>query len=261
MNEIFKINENIYGIKIEYKDIFTTVYVVKTQKGCLLFDAASFDEDITNHIIPMLKELGIEDLKYVFVSHNHKDHAGGLGELLKHFPDIEILSRCPILKEKYADFKLTALNDGDTILDDLEIVTIPGHTMDSAAVFDRRTKTLISGDSMQLYGIFGSGLWASNINYPSEHSEALSKLGKMDIEKICTAHDYHPLGQIYTGKEEIAKAIIACKEPLEIISNLIEENPEASDEEIAAKYNSAKNLPTLGAHVVTAVRKMKEDIK
>ena len=133
--------------------------------------------------------------------------------------------------------------------------------MDSAGIYDKRTKTLLSGDSMQLYGIFGSGLWASNINYPAEHFEALEKLSEMDIEKICTAHDYHPLGQIYTGKEEIAKAIIACKEPLEIISNLIEENPKVSDEEIATKYNSAKNLPTLGAHVVTAVRKIKENLK
>lgn len=261
MNEIFKVNEHIHGIKTEYKDIYTTVYTVETPEGTLLFDAASFDDDITDHVIPMLEELGITDLKYVFISHNHKDHAGGLEELLKYFPDIEILSRCPILKEKFAGFKVTSLNDGDSVLGDLEIVTIPGHTMDSAGIYDKRTKTLISGDSMQLYGIFGSGLWASNINYPTEHFEALSKLSKMDIEKICTAHDYHPQGQFYTGKEDVLKAIENCKRPLERISELIDENPEFNDEEIAALYNSAGNLPTLGAHVVCAVRKMKEDKK
>lgn len=261
MNEIFKVNEDIYGIKTAYKDIFTTVYAVKTPKGSLLFDAASFDEDITDNIIPMLNSLGINDLKYVFISHNHKDHAGGLGELLKHFPDVEILSRSPELKEKYAGFKVTALNDGDMILDDLFVVTIPGHTTDSAGIYDRRTKTLISGDSLQLYGIFGSGKWASNINYPSKHLKALDKLRRTDIEKICTAHNYHPLGQIYSGKDDVSKAIDYCIEPLENIIRLIDANPGMNDEEITVLYNKTGNLPTLGSHVVKAVREMKGENK
>ena len=160
------------------------------------------------------------------------------------------------LKEKFSGYKVTALNDGDSVLDCLEVVTIPGHTADSAGILDKRTKTLISGDSMQLYGIYGSGNWACNINYPKEHFESLEKLSGMDIEKICTAHDYHPCGQIFNGKEEIAKALKSCKEPLCNILLLIKENPCLSDEEIAGIYNKEKTLPTLGAHVVTALRKM-----
>ncbi len=262
MSEINTINENIHSIKIPYKDIFTTIYTLKTPKGTLLFDTGSFDEDIPNYIIPMLSELGVEneDLKYVFISHNHKDHAGGLNELLNHFPSLTVLSRCPKLKEKYGE-RVISFSDGDEILDCISLVTIPGHTMDSSAVYDKRTKTLISGDCLQLYGIFGSGLWASNINYPTDHLEALKKLRSMNIEKVCTAHDYHPLGQIYTGKADVIKAIDSCIEPLDIISKLIDENDKLNDEEIAAVYNSKGNLPTLGAHVVTAIRKMKEENK
>ena len=118
-----------------------------------------------------------------------------------------------------------------------------------------RTKTLISGDSLQLYGIFGSGTWAANISYPRMHMDAVEKLRKMDIETILTAHDYHPYGHRYEGKAAVSAALDAALAPLLYIRQLITENPGASDEDVAALYNK-QDLPTLGAHVVTALRKM-----
>ena len=83
--EIMKMNEHIHRITLPYKDIFTTVYTVKTDKGVLLFDAASYDTDLEQYIQPMLDELNItaEDLKYVFISHNHGDHSGGLRPIIE----------------------------------------------------------------------------------------------------------------------------------------------------------------------------------
>ena len=67
---IQKINENIHRLTIPYKDIYTTVYTVKTDRGVLIFDSASFDEDIENYILPFLNELEItpDMIKYVFIS-------------------------------------------------------------------------------------------------------------------------------------------------------------------------------------------------
>ena len=257
MKTIEKINENIYRLTIPYKDIFTTVYVVKTDEGALLFDCASFDEDIEEHIIPMLNELGIEEVKSVFISHNHKDHAGGLNEFMKHFPGTAIISRCPRLKEQFQPFTVISPNDGDKIMGVLKAVTIPGHTQDSCAIYDTRTNTLISGDCLQLYGIYGSGMWASNITFPDEHIKAVNKLREMDISEILTAHDYHPYGYHYAGKENISQALDACVEPLMDIQKLILDNPSMDDEEICALYNSG-TLPTLAVKVVTAVRNMEK---
>lgn len=253
MNTIEKINKNIYRLTIPYKDIFTTVYVVETCEGALLFDCASFDEDIDGHIIPMMNELGIEDVRCVFISHNHKDHAGGLSEFMKHFPNTVIISRCPRLKEQFKSFTVIAPNDGDEILGMLKAVTIPGHTEDSCAIYDTRTNTLISGDCLQLYGIYGSGTWASNITFPDEHIKAVNKLRTMDISEILTAHDYHPYGYRYT--ENILKALDACIDPLMDIQKLIMDNPSMNDEEICDLYNSG-TLPTLAVKVVTAIRNM-----
>lgn len=258
VENVIKINDNIFRLTMDYKDIFTTVYAIKTDSGAMLFDAGSFDEDSENYMIPFLNEVGItaDMLKYIFISHKHIDHAGGLAKLLESYPNCTVLSRSPQLKEEHENRKVLALDDGDSVLDVLKIVTIPGHTLDSAGIFDTRTKTLISGDCLQLYGIFGSGKWCANIRFPYEHINAVEKLRKMDIEEILTAHDYHPCGYHYRGKNEIKTALDNCIMPLRDIKKLISENHGADDAEICKMFNNIDRRPTLGDHVVTAVREM-----
>ena len=108
MNNIQNINENICRLTIPYKDIYTTVYTIKTDCGILLFDTGSYDEDIENYILPFLNELEITEkmLKYVFISHKHKDHAGGLNKLMEKFPDACIISLSPDIKEQYTNYKV-----------------------------------------------------------------------------------------------------------------------------------------------------------
>ena len=250
-----KINENIYRLTLPYKDIFATVYAIKTKNGVLLFDVGSFDEDIDNYIIPFLNELNItaDMIKYVFISHDHKDHSGGLNAFMKKFPKTCIISTSPFLKERYINYNVLTPNDGDIVLDVFKIITITGHTNDSIAVLDMRTKTLISGDCLQLYGIIGSGKWACNISFPKEHIDAINKLRTIDIEHILTAHDYYPYGYSYIGKDNVSKALDACVSPLYFIKDLISNNPTLDDEQICSIYNS-DNKPKLGAHVVNAIR-------
>ncbi|MBO7208795.1 MAG: HAD-IA family hydrolase [Clostridia bacterium] len=224
-------------------------------RGALLFDTASYDSDIENYIVPFLQELCITSdmLKYVFVSHNHCDHAGGLNEFMKRYPETCIISRCPKIKEQYGDYNVLVPEDGETVLGVLRAVTIPGHTMDCCAIYDTRTKTMISGDCLQLYGIYGSGEWGSSISFPKSHIDAVNKLQKMGIQHILTAHEYHPYGYSYEG-ETVKKALDVCVDALNEIKDMILKNPHADDGEISALRNSL-NLPTLGAHIVSAVRR------
>ena len=250
-----EITPHISRITTPYKDIFTSVYAVDTEEGVLIFDSASYDSDLSDYITPFIEELGAADrIKYVFISHDHADHSGGIDAFVKKYPDAKVVSRSPRLKEKLCGSEVICSEDGDTLLGVLRVITIPGHTADSAAVFDTRTKTLITGDCLQLYGIYGSGNWGANISLIKEHTEAIEKLRGMDIDRIVTAHDYHPCGWDYVGKDAIAKALDSCIAPFDDIRSLISENGSLSDAEICAIYNNG-DKPTLGCHVVTAVRK------
>lgn len=252
-----KINDNLSYVTTAYKDIYTTVYLIKTEKGYMLFDSASFDCDIDEKVKPMLDEMSVtnDNLKYVFISHAHTDHVGGLKRFLELYPDVTVITKSRDLCEKYSAYNFIVPEENEKFLDVLSAVSIPGHSACSQAIYDSRDGSLITGDCLQLYGIFGSGNWACNISLPKEHFSALDKLEKMDISAIYTAHDYHPLGQFYVGKEKVKAAIENCKAPLLAIIKLITDNPECTDEEIAKKFSSDGKLPNLGAHVVKNMRK------
>lgn len=261
MMNITRIDENLYRTTVPYKDIFTTVYAMKAPQGVILFDAASYDSDVDGYIVPFLQALDItaEELKYVFISHNHTDHAGGLKRLMEVYPDVCILSRSPKLLETYADHKTVCHADGDIFLDTFRVVTIPGHTKDCAALLDLRTKTLVSGDCLQSYGIRGSGTWAANIPHPDLHVQALEKVGKLDIERIVTAHDYDPHGYRADGKEAVKANLEACITPLRTMQQLITQYPQLDDKALQAKYNYDPQLPKIKDTVIGAMRLAMEE--
>lgn len=257
MPEITKINEYIHRTTLPYKDIFTTIYTIRTEEGVLLFDAASFDTDAQTYILPFLKEVGVapEELKYIFISHNHGDHAGGLKCLAPFFPNAKILSRSPELMSAYApNHPFAAPEAGETFLGCLEVVTIPGHTMDSMALLDRRTNLMVTGDCLQVYGIVGSQDWASNIRFPVEHLAALEKVRALEPDQIVTAHDYYPCGYRAEGKAAARRMIDLCEEPLRRLQKLITDNPELDDAAIRELYNNDPAAPTIRLGVVAAMR-------
>lgn len=261
--ETIKINDNIFRTTTPYKDIWTTLYVIKTKNGDMLFDAASFDEDAEKYTISFLEQCGVtkESLKYIFISHDHSDHAGGLKTLLPYYPNAVVLSRSSDLKERFSDYNVVAPNENDHFLDVLEVVTIVGHTIDCAAILDKRTKTLITGDCLQVWGIVGSQNWAANIRFPVEYFADIEKISKMDIDQILTAHDYYPLGYKAEGKAEIVRCLDGCREPLLKLKELIIANPDTDDQGICDIYNISKALPTFHAGVVECIRKAMQNGK
>ncbi|MBE6651601.1 MAG: MBL fold metallo-hydrolase [Ruminococcaceae bacterium] len=246
------IAENIFRLTIPFEDIYTTVYLIKHEDGDILFDTATYPRDIENYIIPFIKSHDAE-LKFVFLSHDHGDHAGGLETLLKYYPSVRVISRSQEIKENFASFDIHIPQDGEEFAEGFKTVTIEGHSYDSMGLLDIQKRILISGDSLQLYGIYGSGEWGANVKLVEEHIKAINKLRTMDIESIYAAHDYHPMGYAYIGKENITKAFDFCLEPLYRIKKLMKAFPEKNDVEIREIYQKEK-LPTVKLPVFAAVR-------
>lgn len=257
MLKIETLNEYISYFKVPYKDIFVGIYVLRHPNGAILFDTAATPEDVDGYIVPALEQLGVfpADLTHIFISHNHKDHAGGLPRLAELYPNTKIVSGCQLLKEQYPDILM--LEDGQLLTDSLQVVTVPGHSEDSAALLDLRTNTLVSGDCLQGYGIYGSGTWYGAIRLPEAHYAAIDKLRKLPIETIAAAHDYHPCGMLSFGRQAVAERLDSCIDALERVRNLINANPELDDEQIAALSNDG-TLPTIAVRVVTALRNMQD---
>lgn len=254
MIPVKKLNEYISYFTVPYKDIFTTVAILRSENGSILFDAAYQQSDVENYILPALTQLGVKDLKYIFISHNHGDHSGGLAWLLPQLPDCTVISCNEALPQSYPNTKFIHPNDGDSFLEHFQVVTVPGHTPDSIALLDTRTGTLISGDCLQVYGIYGSGTWGAAIRFIAPHLQALDKLRNMDIRTILAAHDYHPHGQIATGTDAVNAYLTGCLDALLRIRDILKKNLDSGDEQVAALCNDGK-LPTVSVGVITAIRK------
>ncbi len=245
----------IIRLTFPMKDIYTTVCLLQNEEGAVLFDTGTYDTDVETYILPFLQENGIteENLKYVFISHNHGDHAGGLECVLRHFPKVTVLSRSPKLKEKFGDC-VVAPAEEERFLGVFQTVFIPGHTPDSMALLDLRSRTLVSGDCLQAYGIFGSGKWGANIRWPKEYFAALERVAALKPQAILAAHDYEPAGWQATGEEAVADYLEFCRTPLRRVRELILANPSLSDEELAELYGNGPVFPHIGAGVVKAMR-------
>jgi glyoxylase-like metal-dependent hydrolase (beta-lactamase superfamily II) len=204
-----------------------------------------------------LEELGVtaESLKYAVITHPHVDHAGGLSRFLTRYPETEIVVGSEKLKEDHPSAKLLPVKEGDVLLDCLSVTEIPGHTSDAIGVIDSRTEALLCGDCLQQYGIYGSGLWGSNIRFPSRHLKAVEHLRTLPISRIVGAHDFHPVGFLAENGEQVTAILDACAESLAAIRAHLEQNPEKTDEELAESYNAPGLLPTVGKHVFAAIRK------
>jgi len=248
---------SVYRLKVPFEDIYTAVFLVKSDRGCMLFDTGAKAADATDIIIPALCRLGIaaEELKYIFCSHAHGDHAGGLRTLVSLYPSACVLSGSSFVKDRLALENHRKLTDGEELLPGFTAIYLPGHTGDIFCLFDTKTKTLISSDALQLCGItkYGCGL-----DVYDSYIKTLDRLCGMDIECIIASHEYYPLGAIAQGKEKVAEYLSECRRYAEYIARAADVYIEKGiiDKTVVCDAIRAQNalkdkkIPTLQYHTV-----------
>ena len=256
MTELTAVTSNIYRLVIPFLDIYTTVFIVTTDSGAVLIDTATYPEDIDNYVVPALKKLNIsaEKLLYTVITHNHRDHAGGLERFVQLFPNAFVAAGSTGCQARIPGRTVQVLEDGQSLLGPLKAVALPGHTADFIGILDTRTNTLISGDGLQLYGIYGSGKWGANISLIPEHLALGRRLKQIDIETILASHNYHPCDWRADGKEAVCRYIDECADALFALKEYADRYPEPDAQALADQYNAQSGLPTVGAHVFKALR-------
>lgn len=198
------VDEGLWRLRIPFEDLNTTVYLALCDSGAALIDAASDEGDIITYVLPALEKLDVplEAIKQILLTHSHGDHAGGLTALHKQIPHAKVMSMTPF---DVSGFVL--LRDGDLIDGRLEVIHLPGHTEESCGYFDRKTKTLLSGDCLQLAGV---GKYIHGINDGERYRSSVRRLMSMDIRRIVAAHEYEPLGSVAEGRAAVERYLDTC---------------------------------------------------
>ena len=203
-----KVTDNIFRLCVPFENIYTSVFAVEADGKWLLFDSGSDESDARTIVIPAIKELGfVPDV--LFASHSHGDHAGGMDTLKAEYPDATVKM-----------FNDNSAEDGELVLGCLRLVSFPGHSADSGGLFDERTKTLLSGDCFQLWGVGRYGIAALLYeDYPKSVEKAL----EMGVFRLVASHDYYPLGFLAEG-DEVEVYLKKCVSCLNELMDFVREN-------------------------------------
>jgi glyoxylase-like metal-dependent hydrolase (beta-lactamase superfamily II) len=194
MSTFKKVSNYIYRLEVPFFTVYTSVFLIDTPEGYILVDCATTDEDVDGYIIPALEKQGVElaNVKKIVITHDHSDHAGGLSQILRRMPHIEVIRTVEELSDKICTYPL------------------PGHTRDFIGVFDERTGTLISGDGLQ-----GAGIkqYRTMLDDKRGYIETLEGIKRDErIEHILFSHAYEPWYKDFMfGREEVLGCIEECK--------------------------------------------------
>ena len=217
---LYKVNDNIFKLEVPFSGIYTSVFFVKVDGGYVTVDTGSNANDVNNYIVPALGELGItlDSIRGILLTHTHGDHAGGLSTLAPLCPNAVVYgikgSNTSAGSNTYV-----GVSDGDVIADYIKVVAIKGHDTDTCGYLDTRSKTLISGDSIQIHGIAS---WGCQVRHIDDYFASMRKLQEMDIENILISHAYCPSGAFAFGAEASQKYIEDSIVALEVLVTFTE---------------------------------------
>ena len=197
IKEFMKECEGIYRLKVQFTTVYTSIFLIETEIGDLLVDAASCREDVETCLILALAKMGksLSDVFAIVITHGHIDHEGGLARILELAPNMKVI------------------REAKKITDDICTYPLPGHTEDSIGLFDKRTGTLISGDALQGAGV---DQYRCNVAHKDSYIATIERIKKDEkIERILFSHAYEPwYSDKVSGRINVCDAAEKCKEYL-----------------------------------------------
>lgn len=164
-----------------------------------------------------------EKLTKIIITHQDRDHIGGLPELVNASQGrIEVLAHevakpyimgeVPLIKSKVlaAPSKVDkTLQDGDILpyCGGIQVIFTPGHTPDHISLYHKPSRTLISGDALTSQdGV----LMPPNPSFTLDMDTALNSVGKLlhyDIDTVITYHGGVCTDRIKERLAEIARGL------------------------------------------------------
>ena len=198
---LLEITKGILLLKVPFEDLYTSVFFVETAEGLCVIDCATTAHDVDTYIVPALRKLGGAPVR-LLLTHSHGDHAGGAARLLECYPTMAVHTLEPLLLPRFS-----VLSDGEVIAECLQAVALQGHSAYSMGYLHLPSRTLLSGDCLQLAGV---GKYVNGIKYPDRYLRSIEALKSMEIDRIVASHDYVPLGYLAEGRDAVARYLDTC---------------------------------------------------
>ena len=258
MIEFEKITDDILRLRVPFESIYTAVFLVKTAGGDILVDAATTKYDAEEVILPALCKVTVPDsVKYIFCTHLHGDHGGGIRHLLPHLKNAKVAAASQRAIELYGEERVHTVHDGDKLFG-LDVISLKGHSHDSIGLFDSRSSTMLLGDGIQLCGIMKYG---TGVEFPNDYKEMLKRLRSMDIYRLVASHEYYPLGAVAVG-DEVGKYIDCAESAYKAIEDFVSMHKGEDPVKIAAEYTKLTrekdpDMTALQSYTVKAIGKTK----
>ena len=187
-------------IPISGRGFGSNVYLVLDEKKALIDTGAGF---YANDVIKKIKEeTPLEKISYIILTHEHFDHTGGI-EALQKVCSAEILMHekgAPTL-ENGLDWSSSLfgveqkrikvhrkLNEGDTVslgTHVLEVLHTPGHSEGSICLYERKSKSLFSGDTIFSNGVGRTDFYGGDI---VELVHSIERLTKLEVNDLYPGH-------------------------------------------------------------------------
>ena len=131
--------ENL-SVKIisQLSDNYCYAIYEKEHSSSIVIDPAEAE-----NIIYYLKEKKL-NLEYIFITHHHSDHTSGVLDLVKEYPEVKIYS--PSDLATLSTNKISHDDKIKTSINEFEIISAPGHTLDHIILCDHKNNFLFVGD-------------------------------------------------------------------------------------------------------------------
>ncbi len=251
-----KIIDDIYRLETPAEGVWNGIVFVDGEEKVLI-DSGLDAQNVDECLVPALAQMRyrLSDVDWLLNTHCHGDHVGGhkriveLGDVkaavyreslpklhdpLKYskliratFP--EHSPAPPAVLEGVEESRI--LDNEEMIAGRLQLIATPGHDDDCVCFYDWKTKTLITGDSLQGNGTASQGT-ALYMSLP-DYRETLAKLKAMDIHNIVSGHPYLFSGDKAIGKRSVLEYLNKCEQIVDIYNEFIRKELASGETEIA----------------------------
>ncbi len=242
-----KICEDIFRLKVPFEGIYTAVWMLRDGEACILLDAATTESDVTDYILPALERMNAHPT-HLACSHHHDDHSGGMAILAARFPDAVLLAADPGLCRRFSP---CAVSHKQALSKHVYVLHLPGHTEDMLGLWDERSRTLITGDALQLDGV---DRWGTCVAHPAAYRHTLEQILALAPERLLASHDFVPLGFRAEGKAAVQEYVAQCERSLKRIQSLVQTHGELEAKALRELIcNRSPELPPVALATVRAL--------